>query len=40
MDNIPKLIEIKNKQNKDTNFKIKPTALYTLNQNNVAEKVI
>ena len=40
MDNILKLIEIKNKQNKETGIKIEPTALYTLSQNSVAEKVI
>ena len=40
MDNIFKLIEIKNKQKKDTDIKIEPTAPYTLNQNGVVEKVI
>ena len=40
MDNIPKLIEIKNKQKKNINIKIKPTAPYTSSQNNIAEKII
>ena len=40
MNNIFKLIEVRNKQKKNINIKIEPTAPYTLNQNNIVEKVI
>ena len=40
MNNIFKLIKIRNKQNKNTGIKIKFTASYTLNQNDIVEKII
>ena len=40
IDNMYKLIKVRNKQNKNINIKIKPTAPYTLNLNNIVEKGI
>ena len=40
INNIFKLIEVRNKQKKDISIKIEPTTPYTLSQNNIAERVI
>ena len=40
MDNIKKLLTIKEEWKKNINVKIKPTAPYTLNQNKLAKKTI